>query len=63
MAWNKLESEHANQVIPNLVYVKTAMYTCKIDISKSIAYNLDEFLKMSLTLKDTPRSLDETSTV
>ncbi|CAM8959458.1 unnamed protein product [Rhodiola kirilowii] len=61
--WKKLETLHANQIAPNLSYVKASMFAYKMNSARTIDENLDEFLKMSLMLRDTPHVLDETSLV
>ncbi|CAM8938448.1 unnamed protein product [Rhodiola kirilowii] len=61
--WKKLETLHANQIAPNLSYVKASMFAYKMNAARTIDENLDEFLKMSLMLRDTPHVLDETSLV
>lgn len=33
--WNKLESLFANQIVPNLAYVKVALFAYKMDPAKS----------------------------
>ncbi|CAM8999807.1 unnamed protein product [Rhodiola kirilowii] len=61
--WKKLESLHANQVAPNLSYLKASMFAFKMNVAKTVDENLDEFLKMSLILRDTTHALDDVSLV
>ncbi|CAM8925753.1 unnamed protein product [Rhodiola kirilowii] len=61
--WKKLESLHANQVAPNLSYLKASLFAFKMNAAKTVDENLDEFLKMSLMLRDTTHALDDVSLV
>lgn len=45
------------------MHVKVAFYTFKMDSSKTVNENLDEFLKMKMLLCDTSHALDDTSVV
>lgn len=59
--WGKLESLYALQSALNLAFLKGALFSYKMDNSKSITENLDEFLKMTLILKGTNQELGDTS--
>lgn len=59
--WDKLESLYALQSAPNLAFLKGALFAYKMESSKSIEDNLDEFLKMTIILKGTDQELGDTS--
>ena len=59
--WVKLESLYSNKSAPNLAFIKGSLFSFKMDSSKSIDENLDEFLKINLLLKGTDQALDDTS--
>lgn len=59
--WGKLESLYALQTAPNFAFLKGSLFAYKMDISKSIDENVDEFLKMTLILKGIDQALDNTS--
>lgn len=61
--WNKLEELHANRITPNLAYVKPALFAYKMDNSKLVNENLDEFMKMKILRRGTPHAKDDTSAV
>ena len=61
--WGKLETLFSNQSAPNLAYLKASLFSFKMDSSKSVDDNLDEFLKRTLVLRGTDHQLDDTSTV
>ncbi|CAM8968208.1 unnamed protein product [Rhodiola kirilowii] len=59
--WKKLEELFANQMAPNLAYLRATLYAFKMDASKSIDENLDEFLKIIILLNNPKETIDETS--
>ncbi|XP_031267579.1 uncharacterized protein LOC116126025 [Pistacia vera] len=59
--WGKLETLYALKSAPNLAFLKGAMFSYKMDASKSLEENLDEFLKMTLVLKGTDQELGDSS--
>ncbi|CAM8902984.1 unnamed protein product [Rhodiola kirilowii] len=61
--WDKLTELYANQMAPNLAYLKAALFAFKMDSAKSIDENLDEFLKMTIMLSTPKETVDETSRV
>ncbi|CAM8934809.1 unnamed protein product [Rhodiola kirilowii] len=61
--WTKLADLYSNKHAPNLAFLKASLFAFKMDSSKCIDENLDEFLKMSLLLNDTLFALDDTSIV
>ncbi|CAM8968213.1 unnamed protein product [Rhodiola kirilowii] len=61
--WKKLEELFANQMAPNLAYLRATLYAFKMDASKSIDENLDEFLKIIILLNNPKETIDETSKV
>lgn len=61
--WGKLETLYALQTTPNLAFLKGALFSYRMDSSKSIEDNLDEFLKMTIILKGTDQELGDISLV
>ncbi|CAM8890279.1 unnamed protein product [Rhodiola kirilowii] len=61
--WKKLEELFANQLAPNLAYLRATLYAFKMDASKPIDENLDEFLKIIILLNNPKETIDETSKV
>lgn len=61
--WSRLETLFTNKVAPSLAYIKAALFTFRLDMTKSIDENLDDFLKLIMTIKDTKYFVDETSIV
>ncbi|GAB2295643.1 hypothetical protein Dimus_038371 [Dionaea muscipula] len=59
--WDKLESLYAKQSAPNLAYLKGTLFSWKMDMSKSLEDNIDEFIKLTLILKGTDQAIDDTS--
>ena len=59
--WDKLKSIYSDQSAPNLAFLKGAIFNYKMDATKSIDENLDEFLKMNQLLKGSKQALDDTS--
>ena len=55
--WGKLESLYSVISAPNLVFLKGNLFNYKMDTSKSIDDNLDEFTKMTQILKGTDQAL------
>ena len=46
---------------PNLVFLKGMLFNYKMDSSKSMDENIDEFTKMTLLLKGTDQALGDSS--
>lgn len=46
--WSRLVSLYVVQHAPNLAYLKAATFSFRMNTSKSIDENLDEFLRMTL---------------
>lgn len=61
MLWGKLESLYSVVATLNLIFLKSMLFNYKMDSSKSIDENLDEFTKMTLMLKGTDQALGETN--
>jgi len=59
--WNRLESLCAVVSAPNLVYLKGMLFNFKMNASKSINDNIDEFIKLTLMLRGTDQALGDTS--
>ena len=59
--WNRLESLYAVVSAPNLVYLKGMLFNFKMNASKSIDDNIDEFTKLTLMLRGTGQALGDTS--
>ncbi|GAB2274337.1 hypothetical protein Dimus_039084 [Dionaea muscipula] len=59
--WDKLETLYARQSAPSLAYLKGTLFSWKMDVSKSLDDNLDEFMKLILILKGTDQAIDDTS--
>ena len=48
--WNRLESFYVVVSAPNLVYLKGMLFNFKMNASKSMDENIDEFTKLTLLL-------------
>ena len=59
--WNKLESLYVVVSTPNLIYLKGMLFNFKMNASKSIDDNIDEFTKLTLMLRGTDQVLGNTS--
>ena len=59
--WNKLDSLYSVVSAPNLVFLKGMLFNYKMDSSKSMDENIDEFTKMTLLLKGTDQALGDSS--
>ena len=59
--WNKLESLYSVLSTPNLVYLKGMLFNFKMNVSKSMDENIDEFTKFTLLLRGTHQALGDTS--
>ena len=59
--WGKLESLYALQSAPNLAYLKGVLFAYKMDSSRTIDENIDEFLKLTQVLKGTDQELGDSS--
>ena len=59
--WNKLESLYSILFAPNLVYLKGMLFNFKMNMSKSMDENIDEFTKLTLLLRGTDYALGDTS--
>jgi len=59
--WNKLESLFSVMTAPNLVYLKGMLFNFKMDTSKSIDENVDEFTRLALLLRGIDQALGDTS--
>ena len=51
--WNKLESLFSVMTAPNLVYLKGMLFNFKMDTSKSMDENVNEFTRLALLLRGT----------
>ncbi|TXG72862.1 hypothetical protein EZV62_001441 [Acer yangbiense] len=51
--WNKLESLYMTKSLTNKIYLKERLFGFKMDPSKSLGQNLDEFKKMTIELANT----------
>lgn len=58
---NKLESLYVVMNAPNLVYLKGMLFNFKMDASKSMDENIDEFTRLTLLLRGTDQALGDTS--
>ena len=61
--WNRLESLYAVISAPNLVYFKGMLFNFKMNGSKSMDDNIDEFTKLTLLLRGIDQALGDTSEV
>ena len=59
--WNKLESLYSVLSAPNLVYLKGMLFNFKMNASKSMDENIDEFTRLALLLRGTDQALGDTS--
>ena len=59
--WNRLESLYVVISAPNLIYLKGMLFNFKMNASKSIDDNIDEFTKFTLMLRGIDQSLGYTS--
>ena len=59
--WSKLDSLYSVVSAPNLVFLKGMLFNYKMDSSKSMDENIDEFTKMTLLLKGTDQALGDSS--
>ena len=59
--WNKLNFLYAVMTAPNLIYLKGMLFNFKMDASKSIDKNIDEFTRLALLLRGTDQTLGDTS--
>ena len=59
--WNKLESLYYVLFAPNLVYLKGMLFNFKINVSKFMDENIDEFTKLALLLRGTDQALGDSS--
>ena len=48
--WKKLESLYFTKSLTNKIYLKERLFSFKMDASKSLGQNLDEFKKMTVEL-------------
>ncbi|TXG62727.1 hypothetical protein EZV62_009721 [Acer yangbiense] len=48
--WNKLESLYLTKSLTNKIYLKERLFSFKMDASKGLGQNLDEFKKMTIEL-------------
>ena len=60
---SKLESLFVVQSEANVAFLKGSLFHWKMDSSKTIDENLDEFLKLSLRLKNTSHALSDTEVI
>ena len=59
--WNKLESLFSVISAPNLVYLKGMLFNFKMNASKSMDENIDEFTRLALLLRGTDQALGDSS--
>ena len=59
--WNKLDSLFSVMIAPNLVYLKGMLFNFKMNTSKSMDENIDEFTKLALLLRGADQALGDTS--
>ncbi|XP_031262144.1 uncharacterized protein LOC116120326 [Pistacia vera] len=57
----KLQTLYALKSAPNLAFLKDALFSYRMDASKSLEENLDEFLKMTIVLKGTDQELGDSN--
>ena len=55
--WKKLDSLFSVVSAPNLVFLKGMLFNFKMDSSKTIDENVDEFTRLTLLLKGTDQAL------
>ena len=59
--WNKLDSLYSVMSAPNLVYLKGTLFNFKMNVSKFMDENIDEFTRLALLLRGTDQALDDTN--
>jgi len=59
--WNRLESLYVIVSAPNVVYLKGMLFNFRMNASKSIDKNIDEFTKLTLLLRGIDQALGDTS--
>ena len=59
--WNKLDSLYSVVSAPNLVFLKGTLFNYKMDSSKSMDENIDEFTRLALLLRGTDQALGDSS--
>ena len=59
--WNKLDSLYSIVAALNLNFLKGMLFNYKIDKSKSMDENIDEFTRLTLMLRGTNQALGDTS--
>ena len=59
--WKKLDSLFSIVSAPNLVFLKGILFNFKMDSSKTIDENVDEFTRLTLLLKGTDQAFDEST--
>jgi len=59
--WNKLDSVYYVMTAPNLVYLKGMLFNFKMNTSKSMDENIEEFTKLALLLRGTDQALCDNS--
>ena len=58
--WNKLDSLYSILTAPNLIYLK-GMFNFKMNASKSMDENIDEFTRLALLFRGTDQPLGDTN--
>ena len=59
--WNKLDSLYSVLTAPNLIYLKGMLFNFKMNVSKSMNENIDEFTRLALLLRGTNQALGDAS--
>ena len=59
--WNKLDSLYSVVSAPNLIFLKGTLFNYKMDSSKSMDENIDEFTRLALLLRGTDQALGDSS--
>ena len=59
--WNKLDLLFSVMTTPNLVYLKGMLFNFKMNTSKSMDENIDEFTRLALLFRGTDQALGDSS--